>query len=76
MLTTLFESIAAEVASVLSRPEVLEKLHTGLIDARALLVLLRRRAECVRSMVTLASVVMQATSTSSGAQSPAGRAIS
>jgi len=76
MLTTLSESIAAEVESVLSRPEVLEKLHTGLIAARALLVLLRRRAECVRSMVTLASVVMQATSTSSGAQSPAGRAIS
>ncbi len=76
MLTTLSESIAAEVESVLSRPEVLEKLPTGLIAARALLVLLRRRAECVRSTVALASVVMQATSTSSGAQSPAGRAIS
>jgi hypothetical protein len=35
------ESIAAEVESVLSRPEVLEKLHTGLIAARAPLLLLR-----------------------------------
>ncbi|MGH9364022.1 MAG: putative toxin-antitoxin system toxin component, PIN family [Thermoanaerobaculia bacterium] len=49
----LSESIAAEVESVLSRPEVLEKLHTGPIAARALLVLLRRWAEFVPSTIAL-----------------------
>jgi putative PIN family toxin of toxin-antitoxin system len=47
------ESIAAEVESVLSRTSVLEKLRTGSVAARALLLLLRRRAEFIQPTVTL-----------------------
>jgi putative PIN family toxin of toxin-antitoxin system len=49
----LSEPIVAEVENVLSRPQVLEKLRTGPIAARALLVLLRRQAEPVQPTVTL-----------------------
>ena len=41
----LSEPIIAEVENVLRRPQVLEKLRTGPIAARALLVLLRRQTE-------------------------------
>jgi len=47
------ESIVAEVESVLSRSAVLEKLCTGPVAARALLLLLRRRAEFIQPTVTL-----------------------
>ncbi len=49
----LSEPIIAEVENVLSRPQVLEKLRTGPIAARALLVLLRRQAEPVQPTATL-----------------------
>lgn len=40
----LSEPILAEIEAVLSRPEVLRKLHLSPIEARALVILLRRRA--------------------------------
>lgn len=42
------EAILAEVDSVLSRPEVLQKLRTTPIEARALVTLLRRRTVLVQ----------------------------
>jgi putative PIN family toxin of toxin-antitoxin system len=47
------EPIIAEVENVLTRPQVLEKLRTGPIAARALLVLLRRHTELVQPTVSL-----------------------
>lgn len=47
------EAILAEVDDVLSRPEVLQKLRTTPIDARALLALLRRRAVLVWPSTTI-----------------------
>ena len=49
----LSEPIVAEVENVLSRPQVLEKLRTGPIAARAPLELLRRRAEFVQPTIAL-----------------------
>lgn len=43
----LSEPILAEIAAVLSRPEVLQKLHLSPIEARALVALVRRRAVLV-----------------------------
>jgi predicted nucleic acid-binding protein len=47
------EPIVAEVDAVLRRPEVLRKLDVTVLETRALVALLRRRALLVRPTVTI-----------------------
>jgi len=50
----LSEPILDEIASVLQRPEVLQKLRLSALEARAVLVLLRRRSVLVSPTIRLA----------------------